>query len=68
MQLSLTANSKDRQTRAVFLTTPLCIVLYCIVLYCISSYKSLQNDTGHVQTVVTVKSIIITVKAKNMYI
>jgi hypothetical protein len=34
-----------------------------IVLYCISSYKSLQNDIGHVQRVVTVNSIRITVKA-----
>jgi hypothetical protein len=39
------------------------LTFLCIVLYCISSYKSLQNDTGHVQRVVTVNSIRITVKA-----
>jgi hypothetical protein len=35
--------------------------LYCIVLYFI--HKSLQNDIGHIQRVVTVNSIRITVKA-----
>jgi hypothetical protein len=35
--------------------------LYCIILY--SIHKLLQNDIGHVQRVVTVNSIRITVKA-----